>query len=192
MTLVADNERVKVGRLLARVPVTLRALVLLPLLAAGLDQVRATLVCAPGARSCLDAAGHGWLGGAGVLVLVLYAAGLAVLVARLARSRRSLWALGTAGLWAACGGQVALVSALGTGSSLGGGWLSLLALGVVAGALLALALSAARRLALVFAPLAPRLVAARALSWQVPPPVAAPAREVIARLARDRAPPLAA
>src|SRR5215204_6433357 len=123
----------------------LRALVLVPLLAAGLDQMRASLICGPDAQSCLDAAGQGWLGAAGTVVLVLYTLGIAALVARLARGRGApplLWVVATAGLWAACGGQALLASALGTGAALGGGWVPLLAFGAAAGALLALALRA--------------------------------------------------
>src|SRR3954469_22750264 len=108
----ADSAHVRLSRL----PLTLRALVLVPLLAAGMDQVRASLVCGPGARTCLDAAGQSGLGLAGVAVLVLYALGAGLLVARLARGRRpsaGLWAIGTAGLWAACGGQALIASALG-------------------------------------------------------------------------------
>src|SRR4051794_18395711 len=85
---------------LSRIPLTLRALVLVPLLAAGLDQVRASLVCGPGAHTCLEAADQSGMGVAGVLVLVLYALGSGLLVARLARGRRAsagLWAVGTAG-----------------------------------------------------------------------------------------------
>ena len=62
---------------------TLRALVLLPLLAVGADQTRAALLCGPRAQSCLEAASSGW-STAGVLALMLYGVGLALLVARLA------------------------------------------------------------------------------------------------------------
>src|SRR3954466_11844829 len=147
----ADSAHVRLSRL----PLTLRALVLVPLLAAGMDQMRASLVCGPGARTCLEAADQSGLGFAGVLVLVAYALGSALLVARFARGRPSLglWGAGTAGLWAACGGpaprgsaagggQGGLVSALGGAAGLGGGWLQLLALGLLAGAVLALALQA--------------------------------------------------
>jgi hypothetical protein len=179
--------------------VTLRALVLVPLLAAGMDQVRASLVCGPGARTCLEAAGHSGFGLAGVLLLVAYALGSALLVARLARGRPSLglWAVGTAGLWAACGGQALLVSALGGGAAaaLGGGWLQLLALGLLAGAVLALALKAlpaARELVRSLRPAAPRPplpTGATALVLAAAP--SAP-RLAFARLARDRAPPATA
>src|SRR3954452_24941598 len=119
-----------------------RALVLVPLLSAGLDQARVSLVCGPDAQSCLDAAGHGRLGLAGIAVLLGYALAVGGLVAHLARGRRApalLWIVATAGLWAACGGQALLVSALGTGAALGGGWLPLLAFATAAGALLAFA-----------------------------------------------------
>ena len=127
----------------ARLPLMLRALVLVPLLAVGLDQARASFVCGPDAQSCLEAAGQGWLGAAGTLLLVAYMVGIAALVARLARGRSApplLWVVATAGLWAACGGQALLASALGAGAAFGGGWVPLLAFGAAAGALLALAL----------------------------------------------------
>ena len=40
--------------LIARMPLTLRALVLVPLLAAGIDQARVSFVCGPDAQSCLE------------------------------------------------------------------------------------------------------------------------------------------
>ena len=49
-----------------RMPLTLRALVLVPLLAAVVDMARATLACGPHAETCLEAAGRGYLGSAGV------------------------------------------------------------------------------------------------------------------------------
>ena len=57
-----------------RIPLTLRALVLQPLLAVGADHARAALACGPGAESCLEASGRGALGVAGVVVLLAYAA----------------------------------------------------------------------------------------------------------------------
>ena len=148
----------------------LRALVLVPLLAAGLDQARASLLCGPDAQSCLDAAGQGWLGAVGTVVVVAYMLGIAALVARLARGRGAhplLWVVATAGLWAACGGQAVLASALGAGVALGGGWVPLLAIGAAVGALLALAL---------------RVVPALARAWRL--------RSTAARRgARDRAAP---
>src|SRR4051812_26075002 len=158
---------------LSRLPLTLRALVLVPLLAAGLDQARASLVCGPGARTCLEAADQSGMGVAGVLVLVLYALGSGLLVARLARGRRAsagLWAVGTAGLWAACGGQALLVSLLGGTAGLGGGWLQLLALGLLAGAVLAAALRAlpaVRRLVWSLRPDAPRPPLRAQPAWSV-------------------------
>ena len=41
---------------MTRVPLMLRALVLLPLLAVGLDQARVSFICGPDAQSCLGAA----------------------------------------------------------------------------------------------------------------------------------------
>ena len=46
--------------LMRRIPLTIRALVLLPLLAVLTDQTRAAVLCEPGAESCLEAAGQGW------------------------------------------------------------------------------------------------------------------------------------
>jgi hypothetical protein len=178
---------------LSRLPLTLRALVLVPLLAAGLDQVRASLVCGPGTRTCLEAAGESRIGLTGVLLLLLYAAGSALLVARLARgrSRLGLWAAGSAGLWAVCGGQALLASAL--GGTLGGGWLQLLLLAVIVGALLALALRTfPRALTWILSTQAPRPPLRRAaVSWLIPAAPGAP-RLAYARSSRGRAPPVTA
>src|ERR671915_2531155 len=98
---------------MGRLSLTLRALVLVPLLAVGVDVARATVACGPQAQSCLEAAGRGWLGAAGPVLLVLYATALALAVGALARGRslgagapgflRS-WGVGTAGVAAVCGG----------------------------------------------------------------------------------------
>ncbi|HET6549305.1 MAG TPA: hypothetical protein VFG79_12640 [Solirubrobacter sp.] len=166
----------------------LRALVLVPLLAVGLDQARVSLVCGPDAQSCLDAAGQGRLGAAGTVLLVGYVLGIAALVARLARGRSALWIVATAGLWAACGGQALLASALGVGAALGGGWLPLLALAAAAGALLALALRSLPALVRKWRLLAPR-IAAPAEIVRVAASPASPTLRRFTRLARDRAPP---
>jgi hypothetical protein len=179
-----------VRTLLTRLPLMLRALVLVPLLAAGLDQARVSLVCGADAESCLGAAGSGRFGLAGTLLLVGYVLSVAALVGRVARGRGALWIVATAGLWAACGGQAVLASALGTGAALGGGWLPLLAFAAAAGALLALALRSVP--ALIGSLRAPRIAARVELALQGAPPAAAPALGRPTRLARDRAPPLAA
>ena len=147
-----------------RIPLSLRALVLLPLLALGVDHARASLACGPQAQSCLEAAGHGWVGVAGVLVLLLSAAAPAFLLARMAAGRAPgllrLWALGTAGVAAVCGGQALLALALGDAALLGGGWSELLVFCALAGAVLAVALRAAPAavaLARGLRPAAPRL-----------------------------------
>ena len=136
-------------RPMARVSLTLRALLLVPLLAVGVDVSRATFACGPRAESCLEAAGQGWLGAAGPVLLVIYALALALGVAALARGAAPaapapgflrLWLLGSAGVAAVCGGQALLAGALGDPAALGGGWTELLAFCAVAGALLALAL----------------------------------------------------
>lgn len=173
--------------LLDRLPLMMRALVLVPLLAVGLDQARVSFICGPDAQSCLDAASSGTLGTAGSLLMLSYMLIVAALVGRLARGRSSLWIVATAGLWAACGGQAILAQALGTGALIGGGWLPLLAFGAAAGALLALALRTASRAFRL--PTAPRLVIRieeivhQAGRLVVPPHLRA------ARLTRDRGPP---
>jgi len=189
----ADTGSVRA--LFARLPVTFRALVLVPLLAAGIDQARVSLVCGPDAQSCLDAAGQGWLGAVGTVVLVLYTLGIAGLVARLARGRGAhplLWVLATAGLWAAVGGQAALASALGAGAALGGGWLELLAFAAAAGAFLALALRAVPALIRALRPVVPQLVLRGEIAVAGLAPLVWPARPQFVRLARDRAPPVSA
>ncbi len=158
-----------------RIPLILRALVLVPLLAVAVDLARATLACGPRAESCLEAAGQGWLGIAAPLLLVLYASGLALAVGGLARGATRgarapgflrLWLIGSAGVAAVCGGQALLAGALGDGAALGGGWPELLAFCLVAGAVLALALRiapAAEELVRSLRPDAPRLRMAPAL-----------------------------
>src|SRR5687768_17782634 len=100
-----------------RIPLTLRALILLPLLAVGADHARAALACGPGAESCLQASGHGWVGVAGVVLLLAYAAVLAAGIARVAARRApgflGLWGLGTGAVAAVCAGQALLAAALG-------------------------------------------------------------------------------
>jgi hypothetical protein len=135
-----------VRALIDRLPLMLRALILVPLLAAGLDQARVSLVCGPDAQSCLDAAGSGRFGAAGTALLIGYVLAIAGAVGRMSRERGSLWIVAVAGLWAACGGQALLASALGTGALIGGGWLPLLAFAAAAGAMLALALRSVRTL----------------------------------------------
>ena len=178
-----------------RFPLTLRALVLLPLLAVLTDQTRAAVLCGPRAESCLEAAGQGWYAGAGMIALAVYGIGLALVIARLAGSAPGLgrlWALGTGAIWASCAAQATVASLLGAGSALGGGWLGLLALGVVAGAVLALALRVAPKLVRALRPSAPRLhsfaaVASRPLQRS---PMGASAARL--RLMRGRAPPVTA
>ncbi len=175
-----------------RVPLTMRSLVLLPLLAVLTDQTRAAVMCGPRAESCLEAAGQGWSAALGFVALALYGIGLALLVARLAGSAPGLgrlWLLGTGAVWASCGAQAGVASLLGAGSALGGGWIGLLVLGVLAGAVLALALRVAPKLARALRPAAPRLlsfatVASRPLerSW-----MGTSAARL--RLTRGRAPP---
>jgi len=156
-------------RPMARLPLTLRALVLVPLLAVGVDLARATIACGPRSESCLEAAGQGWLGAAGSVLIVLYALALALAVSRVVRGGAvaagspgfpRLWLTGTVAVAAVCGGQALLAGALGDGGALGGGWPELLAFCAVAGAVLALALRiapAAEELISSLRPAAPRL-----------------------------------
>jgi hypothetical protein len=130
-----------------RMPLTLRALVLVPLLAAVVDMARATLACGPHAETCLEAAGRGYLGSAGVALIVLYALGLGLWVAKGATahgggSTARTWLIGSLGVAAVCGGQALLAGATGDPAALGGGWPELLAFCLAAGAVIALALRA--------------------------------------------------
>jgi hypothetical protein len=173
-----------------RLSPTLRALALVPLLAAGVDQTRAVVWCGADAQSCLEAAGRGWIGAWGVALIALYSLALGFLVLRGARLRPRagflrLWTVGTAGVAAACGGQALIASALG-GSPLGGGWLALLALCAVAGALIALALRTAPQL-----PRAPRPSRRRESLHLTPTPHITRPGFTPARTPRGRAPPLA-
>ncbi len=182
--------------LLARLPLTLRALVLVPVLAAVMDQARVSLVCPPGAQSCLETAGQSRFGLAAMLAVVTYTSAIAILIARLARGRKTsplLWIVATAGLWAACGGQAMLVSALGGGAVLGGGWLQMLAFGALAGAR-----SRVRAQGPAGGPRADPLTAAQrpaaddrrpSSSASASPPPRTPQLRRFARFTRDRAPP---
>ena len=175
---------------LVRSSAMLRAVVLVPLLAVGVDQARAVVWCGPDAQSCLEAAGRGWIGAWGIALIVLYSLALALFLVRGVRSRPRtsflrLWAVGSAGVAAACGGQALIATALG-GQELGGGWLALLALCLVAGALLALVLRVAPEL-----PRAPRPATRAAQLSLTPAPPALRRGFAIARQARGRAPPLA-
>jgi hypothetical protein len=142
-----------------------------PLLAVGVDQTRAVAFCGSDAQSCLEAAGRGWIGLWGVALMVLYAVALGLLVGRAAPVARTsfarLWAVGTAGVAAACAGQALVAHALG-GAPLGGGWLGLAALCVLAGAVLAAALRAAPAVARALRPAAPRAQAAAHSLWLPP------------------------
>jgi hypothetical protein len=183
------------------VPLTFRALLLVPLLAVAVDQARATLVCGPRAESCLAAAGQSWLGGAGIALLVIYSIAGALGVARLARrpfrsaqpvSLARLWLVGSTGVAAVCGGQALLARALGSGAALGGGWVLLLALCVVAGGLIALALRAGPAAAQLLWGLRPGAPQPRAIAHVSSSAPAVPMRRPTALLslaAAGRAPP---
>jgi len=189
---------VHVRALITRLPLVLRALVLVPLLAAGIDQARVSFVCGPDVRSCIETAGEGRFGLAAMLMLALYTSAIAALVARVAQRRSAsplLWIVATAGLWAVCGGQAVLASVLGGSALLGGGWLQLLLFGAAAGAVLTFALKAlpaARELIRSLRPAAPRPPTLTELVRHGFAPPAAPSLLRITRLARDRAPPAVA
>jgi hypothetical protein len=179
--------------LVHRLSPTLRALLLVPLFAAGVDQARAVVLCGSDAQGCLESAGRGWIGLWGVALIALYSVALAWGVARVARGpvpRASfvrLWLVGTAGIAATCAGQALVAAALG-GAPLGGGWLGLLALCVLAGALLALALRVAPALRRTLN--APRPLHSLHPLWLAPVPLGAAAGRTPARRPRGRAPPL--
>jgi hypothetical protein len=185
-----------------RIPLTLRALLLVPLFAVAVDQARASLVCGTRAESCLEAAGQGWLGTAGTALLVVYSLLAALFVARLARglgtspaptSFARLWLVGSTGVAAVCGGQALLTGALGSAGALGGGWAGLLVLCILAGGLIALALRAAPAAAALLRslrPRAPRPRAALVLAFHAPAPPTRRARTLLSLAAAGRAPPL--
>ena len=176
-----------------RLPLTPRALMLVPLLAVLADQARVTLACAPGGQSCLETAGQGSLGAAGVVVLVLYALGVAVGVGRLLlRQQRLLprWLIGAAGVAAVCGGQALLAGTIGDPGALGGGWLELLAMCAVAGGVIALALRLAPAIVRSLRPGAPRLRPIAVFAVAAPTPVGRRVLAPLATAAAGRAPPL--
>src|SRR4051812_8800356 len=185
-----------------RVPFTLRALLLVPLLAVAVDEARARLACGPRAESCLAAAGQSWLGSAGIALLMIYALAGAVCVARLARrpspaaqpaSLARLWLVGSAGVAAVCGGQALLADALHSGAVLGGGWAVLLVLCVLAGGLIALALRVAPAAAALLRSLRPSALqprAAAAVSFAAPAPSVRRPTALLSLAAAGRAPPL--
>jgi hypothetical protein len=181
---------------LSRLPLSLRALLLVPLLAAAADQARATLVCGGSGQTCLETAGSGSLGAVGLIVLLAYALGLGALVVRLAIGRSGLvprWLIGAAGLAAIVSGQALLAMALGDGGALGAGWLELLAICAAAGGVVALALPAVpAAIALVrsLRPSAPRLRPAPILLRPLSAPPRGHAAAPLATAAAGRAPPL--
>ena len=179
-----------------RLPLSLRVLLLVPLLAAAADQARATFACGGSGQSCLETAGSGSLGAVGLVVLILYALGLAALVVRLAAGRAGLvprWLIGAAGLAAIVGGQALLASVMGDGDALGAGWLELLVICAAGGGVVALALPAVpAAIALVrsLRPSAPRLRPAPILLRAPAAPSAAHLAAPLATAAAGRAPPL--
>ena len=176
-----------------RLPLTLRALMLVPLLAVLADQARVTLACGRGGQSCLETAGQGSLGVAGVVVLVLCALVLAFGVARLlVREQRVLgrWLIGAAAVAAVCAGQALLAGTIGDAGALGGGWLELLAMCVAAGGVIALAFRVAPAIVQSLRPSAPRLRPVAIFAVAAPAPVARRVLAPLATAAAGRAPPL--
>lgn len=145
---------------MARLPLTLRMLVLVPLVAAGIDLTRATVACGQGAQTCLEAAGQGWLGPFAVLLVVLAAASVGVTLARARPQRRTSfaanWALGTVGVTAAVTAQALIARSL-SDAPLAGSPLGVLALCVLGGALVAAAMKGTEA-ARALSPSAPRVV----------------------------------
>jgi hypothetical protein len=182
-----------------RIPLTLRALVLVPLLAATVDMARATLACGPHAEMCLQAAGRGYLGSAGVALIVLYSLGLALWVAKgaSARSNGSMlhtWLVGSLGVGAVCGGQALLAGATGQAAALGGGWPELIAFCIAAGAVIALALRAAPAAAALVGelrPAAPKRLALASVLQPFPALAVLPPSSPRTPATAGRAPPTA-
>jgi hypothetical protein len=182
---------------LRRVPLTLRALLLVPVIAVLADLARVTFACEPGAESCLQAAAQGWLGPLGSVVLAVYAVALAFVVGRLASSGRAslskLWLVGAAGLAAVCLGQALLAGAIADPAVLGGGWIELLALCSAAGGIVALALRVAPAAAALVRSLRPRAPRPRLEPVVALAAPALPVRRIGAPLSpatAGRAPPL--
>lgn len=169
---------------------------LLPLLAAGVDLARATAACGTQAQTCLEAAGRGWLGPVAALLVVAYAAGAGLLLARAAGGRRAgflrAWAFGTSALAATAAGQELLARALGDGAQLGAAPLITLAVCIGGGAVLAFALRAvsdAAELVAGLAPQSPRALTSALWAFIAAKPPAAPAVVFVDAARRGRAPP---
>ena len=181
---------------MSRLPLLLRALVLVPLLAAGGDVARASLACGPGGgASCFEAASGGSLGVAGVALLVVLGVAVAVGLARLAARGSGLvrlWLLCTGAVAGLCGGQALLAGALADPALLGGGWGELAVFCLVAGALLAIALRlapAAAALLREWQPAAPRLALVPVTATRCPAARATRRHLLAALSAPGRAPP---
>ena len=181
---------------MTRLPLLLRALALVPLLAAAGDLARATLACGPaGGSSCLEAASGGSLGVAAIALLVVLGVAVALGLARLAARGVSfprLWLLGTGAVAAVCGGQALLAAATADPALLGGGWSELAVFCVAAGALLAATLRlapAAAALVREWQPSAPRIVLIPVMASRRPLSPAAQRQLLAALSAPGRAPP---
>jgi hypothetical protein len=182
---------------------TLRMLVLMPLLAVGVDVTRATTACGAHAQTCLEAAGRGWLGPVAVVLVLAYALGIAGLAVRALRpgaariaptpSFARLWGIATAGLALISAGEASLARVAGDGAALGGSPAGVLALCVCAGALLALLVRLGAQAAEAVAGLAraPRLSAPALRDVPVLAVAAGAPRSGAPRRARGRAPPAA-
>ena len=186
-----------------RLSLTLRALLLVPLLAVGVDLARATLAVRaarrelPGGRRARVARARGRRADPALRRGAVrrhrpagprHAArpGAPPSVAR-------LWAVGSAGVAAVCGGQALIAGALDGPAALGGGWLALVALCVLAGGVVALVLRAAPAAAAALRalrPAAPRPPAAAPLLLLAPAAPRRRPRAPLAQAAAGRAPPL--
>lgn len=183
---------------MTRLPLLLRALMLVPLLAAGGDFARASLACGPGGgASCFEAASEGSLGVGGVALLVvlgvLVAAGVARLAARGAGFLR-LWLVGAVAIAAICGGQALLAGAVADPALLGGGWSELALFCVAAGGLVAATLRLAPEAAALvreWQPSAPRIALIPVMADGRPATPAVRRRLFDALSAQGRAPPSA-
>jgi hypothetical protein len=183
---------------MSRLPLLIRALVLVPLLAGGGDFARASLACGTGGgASCFEAAGGGSLGVAGVALLVLLGTAVAAAAARLAARGagfKRLWLLGSGAVAALCAGQALVAGALGDPALLGGGWAELALFCVAAGALLAASLRLAPEAAALvreWQPSAPRIVLVGVTASRRPVAPAARRHLLFALSAPGRAPPAA-
>lgn len=167
----------------------LRILALVPLLAAGVDLTRAQLLCGPEAQSCLEAAGRGWLGPLAIVLLIAYAIGAGLLLARRGPtpSFGRAWLVATVALATVVNGQDLLGQLLGA-DSLALAPVGTFGLCAAAGALLAAALRTIHSLG-DLAPRAPRALLVRPLRSRTATPAIAFVPKTVTAPHRGRGPP---